>query len=230
MVERNRSMAGRKAAASEPAARERRGRVAVDVPIGAPLATLTRAAATCRRCDLYARATQTVFGEGPSDAPVMLVGEQPGDEEDRAGHPFVGPAGRLLDRALAEAGVERGAVFVTNAVKHFKWKPTRGKRRLHDRPRDDEVQACLAWLEAEITAVKPKLVVCLGATAAQALLGKKFRVTRQHGEIIERPGRPPVMATYHPSAVLRAPDDDARRSALALLVADLTKLRRFVAA
>jgi DNA polymerase len=200
------------------------------VPVGASLTTLARAAATCRRCDLYARATQTVFGEGPRRAPVILVGEQPGDEEDRAGHPFVGPAGRLLDRALAEAGVDRGAVFVTNVVKHFKWKATRGKRRLHEKPRDDEVQACLAWLEAEIAAVKPKLVVCLGATAAQALLGKRFRVTRQHGEIIELPKHPPIMATYHPSAVLRAPDDEARRSAMALLVADLTKLRRFLAA
>ena len=188
------------------------------------------AATTCTRCDLYARATQTVFGAGPAHAAVMLVGEQPGDEEDRAGAPFVGPAGRLLDRALGEAGVDRTRVYVTNVVTHFKWKEGRGKRRLHEKPRDDEVTACLAWLEAEIAAVQPKLIVCLGATAAQALLGKKFRVTREHGKILTVPGRPPIMATYHPSAVLRAPDDEARRAAMALLVADLAKIRRAKAA
>jgi uracil-DNA glycosylase family protein len=195
------------------------------VPVGAPLRKLRTVAARCRRCDLYARATQTVFGTGPARAPIMLVGEQPGDEEDRAGAPFVGPAGRLLDRALGEAGVDRAGVYVTNAVKHFKWKEGRGKRRLHEKPRDDEVAACLAWLEAEIAAVQPKLIVCLGATAAQALLGKRFRVTREHGRIMRVPGRPPIMATYHPSAILRAPDDEARRAAMALLVADLAKLR-----
>ncbi len=214
-------MAPRKAAAAAPST----------VPVDASLATLARAAASCRRCDLWTRATQTVFGEGPRRAGVMLVGEQPGDEEDLAGRPFVGPAGRLLDRALAEAGVDRAEVYVTNAVKHFKWKPApRGKRRLHEKPRDDEVAACLAWLEAEIAAVRPKLVVCLGATAAQALLGKRFRVTRQHGEILELPKRPPIMATYHPSAILRAPDEGARRAAMRLLVADLVKVRRFLAA
>jgi DNA polymerase len=197
----------------------------------ASLRTLRAAAAACRRCDLYARATQTVFGAGPARAAVMLVGEQPGDEEDRAGSPFVGPAGRLLDRALAAAGVERAQVYVTNVVKHFKWKEApRGKRRLHEKPRADEVEACLAWLDAEIKAVRPKLVVCLGAMAAQALLGKRFRVTRRHGEIVAVPGRPPIMATYHPSAVLRAPDEAARRSALALLVADLAKVKRVLAA
>jgi DNA polymerase len=198
----------------------------------APLPKLRAAARTCRRCGLYARATQTVFGAGPARAPIMLVGEQPGDEEDRAGEPFVGPAGKLLDRALAEAGVDRGRVYVTNAVKHFKWKPSSGsgKRRLHEKPRDDEVEACLAWLDAEIAAVRPKLVVCLGATAAQALLGKRFRVTKQHGEILTPPGRPPVMATIHPSAVLRAPDSEARRAAMGLLVGDLAKLRRVRAA
>jgi DNA polymerase len=201
------------------------------VPPHAPLPTLRRVAAECTRCDLYARATQTVFGAGPARAAIMLVGEQPGDEEDRQGAPFVGPAGRLLDRALGEAGVDRDRVYVTNVVKHFKWKPSGGgKRRLHEKPRDDEVEACLAWLDAEIAAVRPKLVVCLGATAAQALLGKKFRVTRQHGETITLPNRPPIMATFHPSAILRAPDDEARRAALALLVADLAKLRRVLAA
>jgi DNA polymerase len=195
------------------------------VPIGASLAVLREVAERCRRCDLHARATQTVFGAGPPRAPIMLVGEQPGDEEDRAGAPFVGPAGRLLDRALGEAGVDRGQVYVTNAVKHFKWKEGRGKRRLHEKPRDDEVGACLAWLEAEIAAVQPKLIVCLGATAAQALLGKAFRVTRDHGRIVSVPGRPPIMATYHPSAILRAPDDEARHAAMTLLVADLAKIR-----
>jgi DNA polymerase len=198
----------------------------------ASLRTLRTAATGCMRCDLYAHATQTVFGEGPARAPIMLVGEQPGDEEDRQGAPFVGPAGRLLDRALTEAGVDRARVYVTNVVKHFKWKPAGGggKRRLHEKPRDDEVEACLAWLEAEIRAVQPKLLVCLGATAAQALLGKKFRVTRQHGETVTLPNRPPIMATFHPSAILRAPDDEARRAAMALLVADLAKLRRVLAA
>ena len=198
------------------------------VPRGASPGALARAAATCTRCDLYARATQTVFGEGPARARVVLVGEQPGDEEDRAGAPFVAPAGRLLDRALAEAGIDRGRGYVTNVVKHFKWKPSRGKRRLHEKPRN--VAACVDWLEAEILAVKPKLVVCLGATAAQTLLGKRVRVTRQHGEILTAAGRPPIMATYHPSAVLRAPDDDARHAVMALLVADLAKLRPYVAA
>jgi DNA polymerase len=201
----------------------------LEVPRGASLKALAQLAAGCRRCDLYARATQTVFGTGRARAAVMLVGEQPGDEEDRAGLPFVGPAGRLLDRALADAGVERERVYVTNVVKHFKWKPSRGKRRLHEKPRDDEVEACLAWLEAEIAAVKPRLVVCLGATAAQALLGKRFRVTRQHGEILTGAGRPPVMATYHPSAVLRAPDEAARRATMTLLVQDLAKLKRYLA-
>jgi DNA polymerase len=195
------------------------------------LAALGKAAATCTRCDLYKRATQVVFGTGPPRARVMLVGEQPGDEEDVAGLPFVGPAGRLLDRALAEAGVDRAQVYVTNVVKHFKWRESpRGKRRLHEKPRDDEVEACLAWLESEIAAVRPKLLVLLGATAAQALLGKRFRVTRQHGEILTVPEHPPLMATLHPSAVLRAPDDAARRASLRLLVKDLAKAKRYLAA
>src|SRR5918993_2046746 len=142
------------------------------------------AAADCKACDLYSRATQTVFGEGPGKARVMLVGEQPGDAEDLAGHPFVGPAGKLLDRALAEAGIDRRRVYVTNVVKHFKWEP-RGKRRIHAKPNSAEITACFPWLEAEIRLVSPKLVVCLGATAAQALLGKQFRVTQQRGVLLD---------------------------------------------
>jgi DNA polymerase len=158
----------------------------------------------------------------------MLVGEQPGNEEDLAGHPFVGPAGKLLDRALAAAGIDRGRVYVTNAVKHFKWQP-RGKRRLHEKPCDDEVEACLPWLEAEIAAVEPAVVVCLGATAAQAMLGKSFRVTKQRGHVFPQSDGPPVMATIHPSAVLRAPDSEGRERELALLVADLEKLAPYLA-
>jgi DNA polymerase len=187
------------------------------------LRLLKAEAAECRACDLWKRGTQTVFGAGPRRATLMLVGEQPGNDEDLAGLPFVGPAGKLLDRALEAAGIERGRVYLTNVVKHFKWKP-RGKRRLHEKPRDDEVEACLPWLEAEIAAVRPALVVCLGATAARALLGKQFRVTRQRGEVFARPGRPPTAATIHPSAVLRAPDAESRHREMAALVADLKKL------
>jgi DNA polymerase len=196
-------------------------------PATSSLATLRTAAADCKACELWKRGTQTVFGAGPKKARVMLVGEQPGDEEDLQGAPFVGPAGQLLDRALGEAGIDRAAVYVTNAVKHFKWTP-RGKRRIHEKPRDQEVDACLPWLEAEIAAVRPALVVCLGATAARALLGKSFRVTRAHGEIVTRPAGPALMGTFHPSAVLRAPDSDARRAAMATLVADLAKVARFL--
>jgi DNA polymerase len=197
------------------------------VPPRASLATLRTIAAGCKACDLWKRGTQTVFGEGPARAAVVMVGEQPGNEEDLSGHPFVGPAGKLLDRALAAAGIDRGRVYVTNAVKHFKWQP-RGKRRLHEKPRDDEVEACLPWLEAEIAAVKPAIVVALGATAAQAMLGKSFRVTKQRGEVFPQPDGPPIMATIHPSAVLRAPDSEARARELALLVADLEKLAPFL--
>jgi uracil-DNA glycosylase len=197
------------------------------VPPDASLQVLRTIAAGCKACDLWQRGTQTVFGVGPGRASVMLVGEQPGNEEDLSGLPFVGPAGKLLDRALAIAGIDRGQVYVTNAVKHFKWQP-RGKRRLHEKPRDDEVEACLPWLDAEIAAVRPAVVVCLGATAAQAMLGKSFRVTKQRGEIFPQPDGPPIMATIHPSAVLRAPDSEARERELALLVADLQKLARFL--
>jgi DNA polymerase len=197
------------------------------IPQRASLQTLRTIAAGCKACDLWARGTQTVFGEGPVRAAVVMVGEQPGNEEDLAGHPFVGPAGKLLDRALAAAGIDRGAVYVTNAVKHFKWQP-RGKRRLHEKPRDDDVEACLPWLEAEIAAVAPAIIVALGATAAQAMLGKSFRVTKQRGEVFPQPDGPPILATIHPSAVLRAPDSEARERELALLVADLAKVAPFL--
>ncbi len=184
------------------------------------LASLQRASAGCRGCGLFERATQTVFGVGRKGAPVMLVGEQPGDQEDRQGAPFVGPAGHLLDRALGAAGIARSDAYVTNAVKHFKWEP-RGKVRLHKKPSAREVAACKPWLLAEIEAVEPALVVCLGATAAQAILGPGFRVTKSRGEVIDGSFGKPVMATIHPSAVLRERDDAARESAFRSLVADL---------
>jgi uracil-DNA glycosylase len=164
-----------------------------------------------------------VFGEGPLLAEVMLVGEQPGNEEDLAGRPFVGPAGKLLDKALDAAGIDRRAVYVTNAVKHFKWEP-RGKRRIHQKPSAGEVRACQPWLYAEIRAVRPRAIVCLGATAAQALLGKDFRVTQHRGELLSTPLAPLVMATVHPSSILRAPDDEARRTELTRFVDDLAAL------
>ena len=177
----------------------------------------------CKACDLYKRGTQTVFGEGPKRATVMLVGEQPGDAEDLAGHPFVGPAGKLLDRALEEAGIDRKAVYVTNVVKHFKWEP-RGKRRIHAKPNAAEIGACRPWLETEIALVRPHAIVCLGATAAQALLGKTFRVSRQRGEFVESSLAPLVIATVHPSSILRARDDESRRQEMERFVADLRKL------
>lgn len=191
------------------------------VPESGDLETLRRAATGCTACPLHETGTQTVFGEGPQDAKVMVVGEQPGDREDVEGHPFVGPAGRLLDEVLAEAGIDRRAVYVTNAVKHFKWEP-RGKRRLHKKPNAGEIAACHPWLEAEIAAVKPGLVVALGATAAQALLGKDFRLTRHHGEVFPLNGNGPfAAATLHPSAVLRTPAPEAREIRREQLVADL---------
>jgi uracil-DNA glycosylase len=185
------------------------------------LATLREAAVGCRGCDLYKRGTQTVFGEGRSRARIMLVGEQPGNDEDLAGHPFVGPAGRVLDRGLAAVGIPREDVYVTNVVKHFKWEP-RGKRRIHAKPNRMEIGACLPWLRAELDVVKPEAVVCLGATAAQALLGPRFRVTQERGRWVPSAvaGRP-VLATVHPSAILRAPDDEARRREFDAFVDDL---------
>jgi len=178
------------------------------------LRSVAEAAKDCHACDLWSRATQTVFGEGPRTARVLFVGEQPGDKEDLAGHPFVGPAGRVLDEALAEVGIDRKRVFVTNAVKHFKWRAS-GKRRLHEQPNGTEIAACRMWLELELQLVKPDIVVALGATAAQALLGPAFRVTRQRGTVVSSPLAPRVVATVHPSSILRAPDQsrDAERRA-----------------
>jgi uracil-DNA glycosylase family protein len=181
---------------------------------------LRAAAAGCTACDLYRDATQTVFGEGASGAEVMLVGEQPGDGEDRAGRPFVGPAGRLLDKALEEAGIDRRLAYVTNVVKHFKFE-RRGKVRLHKKPNAEQVHACFPWLEAELAVVRPRVLVLLGATAAQALLGSSFRVSRQRGELLESELAPRVLATVHPSSILRAPDDQARALAYKGFVADL---------
>lgn len=182
----------------------------------------SRAAAKCRACDLWKNATQTVFGEGADKATLMFVAEQPGDKEDLAGHPFVGPAGKLLDEALLEAGVDRSKVYITNAVKHFKWEPaTRGKRRIHKKPRASEIAACRPWLETELAIVKPEIVVCLGATAAQSVLGPGFSVTRERGKIRSSPLASKVVATVHPSSILRAPDDAARRTQMQAFIRDL---------
>jgi uracil-DNA glycosylase family protein len=180
-------------------------------------AGLRKAAAGCRACPLWRTGTQTVFGEGPSDAELMLVGEQPGDQEDRQGKPFVGPAGKLLDKALEEAGIDRSAVYLTNVVKHFKW-TARGKRRIHAKPNWSEIAACRPWLDAELEVVGPRVLVCLGSTAAQALLDRQFRVTKQRGELIDSPLAEHVLATVHPSAVLRADD---RETEFATFVDDL---------
>jgi DNA polymerase len=184
------------------------------------LAALREAARGCQGCDLYRDATQTVFGEGSSQARLILIGEQPGDREDIEGHPFVGPAGRLLDESLAAAGIDRKEVYVTNAVKHFKW-TARGKRRLHKKPGSREIVACHPWLLSEIEAIHPQGLICLGATAAQALLGSAFRITRQRGEILRSEQASWIMATYHPSAVLRAPDEERRREMHEELIGDL---------
>ena len=192
------------------------------VPKTTSIGTLTAAAHACRGCDLYKTATQVVFGEGPRSARVMFVGEQPGDQEDRQGAPFVGPAGALLDKALEDAGIPRNEVYVTNAVKHFKWEP-RGKRRIHKKPRVSEIKACRPWLEAELKAVKPVVIVCLGATAAQAVLGPQFKLMQNRGKVLPSPlpDASHVVATIHPSSVLRAPDSEGRRAAYESLVADL---------
>ena len=197
------------------------------LPLHPTIPALQKAAQGCRACDLWQRGTQTVFGDGAAHAKVILVGEQPGDKEDLEGKPFVGPAGALLDKALVEAGIDRAKVYVTNAVKHFKWEP-RGKRRIHKKPNAAEIAACRPWLEAEIAVLKPKVVVCLGATAAQALLGRDFRVTQHRGEFLESPIAPHVMATVHPSSILRAPDDETRHEEMRRFVADLKKLLRVI--
>ena len=196
------------------------GTAADYLPQRLSLTALRAAARGCRACPLWRSGTQTVFGEGRRAARLLLVGEQPGDREDEAGRPFVGPAGRLLDEALADAGIDRGDVYVTNAVKHFKWEP-RGKRRIHQKPNASEIAACRAWVEAELAVVRPRVLVCLGATAAQALLGPDVRVTRDRGRPIESPLAPVAFATVHPSSILRAPDE-ARRRERALFVDDLS--------
>jgi uracil-DNA glycosylase len=196
------------------------------VPERPTLPKLREAVDGCRACGLWRGATQAVFGEGPKSARVMLVGEQPGDREDVTGAPFVGPAGRVLDDALEEAGIERRDAYVTNVVKHFKWKPGRGKRRLHQKPNAEEIRACRPWLDAELRVVKPEVVVCLGATAAKALLGSGFRVTRQRGEFLEVDFAPLATATIHPSAILRIDDSEERRAEMRALVADLRRVAK----
>jgi uracil-DNA glycosylase family protein len=198
------------------------------VPESRSLNVLRTAARTCKGCDLWKVGTQTVFGAGDASARAIFVGEQPGDKEDLAGEPFVGPAGALLSKALQEAGINRQSAYVTNAVKHFKWEP-RGKKRIHKKPGTLEIAACRPWLDAEIEAVHPEIVVCLGATAAQALLGKSFKVTQRRGELITTEGLPDIVATVHPSSILRAPDE-TRHEEYARFVADLkqvaSRLRR----
>jgi DNA polymerase len=190
------------------------------------LPALRGAAKGCRGCPLYQTGTQTVFGEGLVEAKVMFVGEQPGDREDRAGKPFVGPAGRVLDQALQEVGIDRSEVYVTNAVKHFKWKP-RGTRRIHAKPNAREMAACKPWLMAELQVVKPTMIVCLGATAAQALMGKDFKITKERGKVIKDTAYAPwLMATYHPSAILRMPDAAAREQAMRDFVSDIRKVKQ----
>src|SRR6266404_4592989 len=183
------------------------------------------AAKDCEACHLYKRATQTVFGEGPKGAVMMLVGEQPGDYEDVAGKPFVGPAGKIMDQALEEAGIDRSKVYVTNAVKHFKWEP-RGKRRIHQKPNSREIAACRPWLEAELCLVKPKLLVCLGATAGQAVFGPSLRVTRERGKVLSSKLAPRILATVHPSSLLRQPDEESRKREYEKFVVDLRAARR----
>ena len=194
-------------------------------PDTSSLAEVRDAAGECEACHLYKRATQTVFGEGRKDAAIMLVGEQPGDYEDREGKPFVGPAGKIMDQALEEAGIDRNEVYVTNAVKHFKWEPC-GKRRIHQKPNSREIAACRPWLEAELRLVKPKLLVCLGATAAQTVFGASFRVTRERGKVLSSKLAPRVLATVHPSSLLRQPDEQSRQREYERFVVDLRAARR----
>ena len=216
------------AVADEPAQRGR----SVEIPTAAPLVppqptveTLQEAAKQCRACPLWKTGTQTVFGDGSRHAQVVFVGEQPGNDEDLAGKPFVGPAGKLLDKALVEAGIDRDQVYVTNAVKHFKWEP-KGKRRIHKKPNARELAACRPWLDAELSVLKPKVLVCLGATAAQALLGKEFRVSQQRGRLVTSALAEKVLATVHPSSILRAPDDETRHLEMKKFVADLKNVAK----
>jgi uracil-DNA glycosylase len=193
------------------------------IPPKPTIAKLRAAAMNCRACDLWKTGTQTVFGEGGPNPRVMLVGEQPGDQEDIQGHPFVGPAGKLLDKALEQAGIDREETYVTNVVKHFKWEP-RGKRRIHKKPNSMEIAACKPWIEAEIEVIQPEVIVCLGATAAQALLGRQFKVSTQRGVWVPSPLAPFVMATVHPSSLLRAPDDETRHRETLRFIADLKRV------
>lgn len=197
------------------------------IPDRPSLPSLREAAADCRACDLWKLGTQTVFGEGRRRAKVMFIGEQPGNEEDLTGKPFVGPAGKLFDTALAAAGIDRSQTYVTNVVKHFKWEP-RGKRRIHKKPNAVEIAACHPWLQAEIALIKPDVIVALGATAAQTLLGPKFRVTKERGKFLESNLASFVMATVHPSSILRAPDDETRRLELRRFIDDFKKLARVI--
>jgi len=198
--------------------------MAGSAPAGASLRELAAAARDCTACELYKTGTQTVFGSGARRASIMLVGEQPGDAEDRSGEPFVGPAGKLLDRALHDAGLDRANLYLTNAVKHFRWEPAeRGKRRIHRKPATAHVHACHPWLVGELDAVRPRVLVALGATAAQALFGKAFRVTRDRGRPVPSPWAPYALATVHPSALLRAPDEESRHSEIARFIEDLKK-------
>ena len=206
-------------------AKNERDWIPAPTPDTSSLTTLRNAAKTCTACHLYKHATQTVFGEGPKGATLMLLGEQPGDQEDVAGKPFVGPAGKILDRALEEAGIDRTQVYVTNTVKHFKWEP-RGKRRIHKKPRASEISACRPWLDTEIALVKPRIIVCLGATAARTLIGPSFKVTQRRGELIPSTLAELVMATVHPSSILRAPDDDTRHEEMKRFVEDLRTAAR----
>jgi uracil-DNA glycosylase family protein len=213
-------------------AERRRGKVGVPivptgelVPKRASLQALARAARDCRGCPLHARATQTVFGEGPRNAGIVIVGEQPGEVEDKVGRPFVGPAGAMLDRALAQAGLERRTMYVTNAVKHFNFEESRGKARLHKKPRPGDVRACRPWLEAEIRVIRPRALVLLGATAVLSLFGPHFRLTEQRGQILTTPWAEVTVASWHPSMVLRAPDSAARARLLSELARDLAEVK-----
>jgi uracil-DNA glycosylase len=197
------------------------------IPANPTLRQLQSNAARCKACDLWKTGTQTVFGEGPSPAKIMFVGEQPGDREDLAGRPFIGPAGRILDEAIQQAGLDRTQAYVTNMVKHFRWEQaSRGKRRIHKKPRASQIEACRPWLDAELEVVKPEILICLGATAAQALLGKQFSVLRQRGQLQRSSLAPVVLATVHPSSILRSPDSESREQAMKEFVKDLKEAAR----
>lgn len=217
------TLAGARARGRGAANDSETGSAAPLVPSRPTISKLQAAARGCQACPLWKTGTQTVFGEGGRGAKVIFVGEQPGNDEDLAGKPFVGPAGKLLDRALVEAGIDRSEVYVTNTVKHFKWEP-KGKRRIHKKPNAREITACRPWLEAEIGVLKPSVIVCLGATAAQAIIGKDFKVTQRRGELIESPLARNVVATVHPSSILRAPDEETRHAEYGRFVADLKKI------